>query len=171
MAKKITELTELTNYATNDLLIIEDVSAGVTKKITWANLVADNSITSAKLVQAFMKGRYQANTTNSDQSGITMQFGWGWIPGDGTNAVSETVTFPTAYTTTLGVFPSALGFLSGSNPTALADFNAGFGGNIIMPHAYSITATNFVIKLTEDSAATFTSTLRIGYSWIALGIV
>lgn len=49
MAKKITELSELTTYATNDLLIIEDVSAGTTKKITWANLIADNSITAAKV--------------------------------------------------------------------------------------------------------------------------
>lgn len=49
MAKKITELTELTTYATNDLLIIEDVSTSTTKKITWANLIADNSITAAKV--------------------------------------------------------------------------------------------------------------------------
>lgn len=49
MAKKIPELSELTTYATNDLLIIEDVSAGTTKKITWDNLIADNSITAAKV--------------------------------------------------------------------------------------------------------------------------
>lgn len=50
MAKKITELTELTTYATSDLLIIEDVSANTTKKITWANLIADSSITPEKLL-------------------------------------------------------------------------------------------------------------------------
>lgn len=49
MAKKITELTELTTYATNDLLVIEDVSTSTTKKITWANLVANASITPNKL--------------------------------------------------------------------------------------------------------------------------
>lgn len=50
MSKKVTELTELTAIATNDLFIVEDVSASTTKKITWDNLVDDASITTAKLV-------------------------------------------------------------------------------------------------------------------------
>lgn len=50
MAKKITELTELAAQpATGDLIIIEDVSASTTKKITWNNFVADASITTAKI--------------------------------------------------------------------------------------------------------------------------
>lgn len=52
MSKKVTELTELTAIATNDLFIVEDVSASTTKKITWDNLVDDASITTAKLVDA-----------------------------------------------------------------------------------------------------------------------
>lgn len=49
MAKKITELTELTSVATNDLFVVEDVSTSTTKKITWDNLVEDGFITPAKL--------------------------------------------------------------------------------------------------------------------------
>ena len=49
MAKKITELLELTTVATDDLLVVEDISASTTKKITWDNLVDDASITSAKV--------------------------------------------------------------------------------------------------------------------------
>ncbi len=48
MAKKLTELVELTAIATDDLFLVEDVSASTTKKITWDNLVDDGSITAAK---------------------------------------------------------------------------------------------------------------------------
>lgn len=66
MSKKITELTELTSYATNDLLIIEDVSASTTKKITWANLIATNSLTADKLAtSAITIGYAQAVATQS----------------------------------------------------------------------------------------------------------
>lgn len=70
MAKNITELTELTAVATNDLFIVEDVSASTTKKITWDNLVDDGSITAAKLADASV---FPANLT-SGLSGSS----WAW---------------------------------------------------------------------------------------------
>lgn len=52
MAKKITELTELTTIATDDLLIVEDTSTSTTKKITVANLIPDDSISNTDLATA-----------------------------------------------------------------------------------------------------------------------
>lgn len=49
MAKKFTELTELTTIADDDLFAVTDTSAGASKKITWGNLLKDNVVTTPKI--------------------------------------------------------------------------------------------------------------------------
>lgn len=112
MSKKITELTELTTYATSDLLIIEDVSANTTKKITWANLIADTSITTAKiaddaitdakLIYGKVRSRQGGSATNWQTTG-TNTYDYSATntfiqTGSIANSASPTtITFPTAF--------------------------------------------------------------------------
>lgn len=63
MAKKITELTELTAIATNDLFIVEDVSTSTTKKITWDNLVEEQSVVWGKLAPGIPVQVVSSSTT------------------------------------------------------------------------------------------------------------
>lgn len=63
MSKKITELTELTAIATNDLFIVEDVSTSTTKKITWDNLVEEQSVVWGKLAPGIPVQVVSSSTT------------------------------------------------------------------------------------------------------------
>lgn len=70
MAKNINELTELTAIATGDFFIVEDVSTSTTKKITWDNLVADDSIDSSK-VAAGVAVQVASTVTGAVATGTT----------------------------------------------------------------------------------------------------
>lgn|SRR3990167_1851817 len=110
--------------------------------------------------------RYQSDTTNSIQENVLIQTGWGWIIGDGTTYISETVTFPTAFTTLLAILGTPTGFKSGSNPTSIIDISV---GNLTAAFAATNqTVSSFQVGLW--TTGTFSATGRYIYSWMALGI-
>lgn len=129
---------------------------------------ADVSVTSEKLAEAFFKGRKQDDTTNSDISGYKVMHGWGYIQGNGTTKIQETVTFPTAFSSAPVVLITHLGF-NGSAPTAISDFQSSSGsGSLIGAYTEDIVAASFQAGLTSSSA-NLSSSNYWGYSWIALG--
>src|SRR3990172_10648270 len=66
--------------------------------------------------------RYQDLTSDSTKEGIFIQSGWSFIEDDGTVASSKAITFPTAFTTVLGVFVSGNGQkASGADPTVITE--------------------------------------------------
>lgn len=147
-----------------------------TAKILDANVttakIADDNVTSAKLAQTFFKGRYQSSTTNSDQSGITVQFGWGFIAGSGTGVATKAITFPTAYTTPLAVIISSAGYRSGSDPTDITQLDDGEGGEIVHRQTFDVITTGFTAKLIAEQGRNLgASTVRYGFTWISFGIV
>ena len=114
---------------------------------------------------------YQANTTNSTQSNILIQTGWGFILGDTTDKVEKTVTYPVAFDTILAVIPTWLGAFAASDPTAITDFNVSVGStSAIAAGAISITASSFQMSLNRSDLVAFGNTTRYGYSWIAIGV-
>lgn len=134
--------------------------------------IADDNVTSAKLAQTFFKGRYQSSTTNSDQSGITVQFGWGFIAGNGTGVATKAITFPTAYTTPLAVIISSAGYKSGSDPTDITQLDDGEGGEIVHRQTFDVITTGFTAKLIAEQGRNLgASTIRYGFTWISFGIV
>lgn len=127
-----------------------------------------------KFPSSVLKGqtmRFQSDTTNSTQQNVEAQAGWGYLPGTGTNATTETVTLPTAFTTILSVHLTPLGVSSGSNPAAITDLTGEHGNDVVMFAASDITTSSFLVGLTAQNARNLAaSTVRYGYSWIAYGI-
>lgn len=130
----------------------------------------DDAITPAKLALV----NYQtdnsnsiANVTNGD---ITIQVGWGQLVGNGTTNIAETVTFPVAFTTVLGVNPAMLGAVVTTPATTIGGLTTEYGGGGFLVTASDITTTTFLISLGR-AASTFSASVYHGYSWIAWGII
>ena len=117
--------------------------------------------------------RYDDDGTGSTKENIIFQAGWGQINGDGASrSLTEAVTFPTAYTTPLGVFMSFIGTKSGSDATSVAQLTGASGA--IKADGDSISTTGFnarVSRVSNDGAdpGVFPSGTRNGYNWISWG--
>lgn len=109
--------------------------------------------------------RYQSNTTNSNQNGVWIQSGWGFMVGDGTIVTAEDVTFPTGFTTLLGLVVSCIGYKDSSDPTGMENFSQ-FSA---MASVHAAASGSFTVTITASSG-TIAASRRVGYSWIALGI-
>lgn len=114
--------------------------------------------------------RTQLDTTNSTQSNVMVEHGWGFIStgGGGTSQLTETVTFPTAFDTLLSLHVGTIGMLSGSDPGTIIALTAASGGDVI-GSAYQPTASTFVASLKLISG-TFAASQRWAYSWTAFGV-
>lgn len=112
--------------------------------------------------------QHQAVTTNSSQS-IKMQTGWGFIttPG-GTGVITGSITFPTAFTTLLGVVITDIGYKASADPSSILDFQTGGGSEVIT--AKSLATTGFTAVINTSGGGNFGASERHGYSWIAWGI-
>jgi len=118
------------------------------------------------LPENFIRGRRQDNTTNTAPIGMKVQMGWGWKLGAAANFMSEAVTFPVAFTDTPIVILSSAGVKSGSDPASLAELT-GASGDIW--YANSPSTTGFTANVTQKDSSNLSTTVRYGYSWIAIG--
>lgn len=147
MAKKITELVELTAVATNDLFVVDDVSASTTKKITWDNLVANNSVSASKVqfstfTSAVLARTYYRAYHGTNQSRSLSTFAAVTVATASTGSLSITTTgkdlmvqafmpvFMTSGTGRVGVRLNAVEYDLAS-VTATATITA--GGFVIIP--------------------------------------
>lgn len=135
------------------------------------NAYTDGSVTSPKLAEAFFRGRYQSNTTNSAPTGLTVQFGWGFLAGDASDGVQETVTFPAAFSAAPIVVVSYLGarLTASGNPADPSELTASPGDANRYVLAAATTTTNF--EVTVGDVAGTSSSINYGYSWVAIGTV
>ena len=138
--------------------------------ITAANL-ASNAVTTPKLADASVTAdklggwNYQSNTTNSQQSGLKIQSGWGFVTGTGGVFATKSITFPVAFSSTPTlVLCTTAGFKSGSDPTSQADVGGPLGGST---SSSAPTSTTVDVRYTQGSS--FNSTVRVLYTWIAIG--
>lgn len=110
-------------------------------------------------------------TTNDTLENVLIQTGWGYGVGDNTNATTfSNVSFPISYGSSNPpiLLISTLGYLSGSNPTAISDFNSG-AGFYFVASPLSTGAGFSPSVLARDAGQTNSTTVRYGYSWIAIG--
>lgn len=158
MAKNITELTELTAVATNDLFIVEDVSASTTKKITWDNLVDDGSVTSSKVANGFVVQVVSTNST-AVATGTTL------IPLDdtlpqnteGNEYITQAIT-PRSATNILVIEATLYASSSVANHIMAALFQDSTANALAAESQYQATATGVVtLKLTHPMVAGTTS--------------
>ena len=134
-----------------------------------SDALVDESVESIKLAENFLRSRYQANTTNSAETGQTIQHGWGFIQGNNSSNIQETVTFPTEFATESPVIQITFygaRAVSGGAPTSTDDFTNGFG-NFEGMAAQEINTTDFVARMYADS--NYSSSFYYGYGWLAIG--
>lgn len=117
---------------------------------------------------------YQTKNSNTFASvlgsPLKVQYGWGQINGTGATTVAETVTFPEAFTTVLGVSLTCLGAKVGSDATSITDLTASWGVAATLANANSITTSGFSAMLAKNDSTAIAVGTRAGYSWVAWGI-
>lgn len=117
--------------------------------------------------------RTQTDNANSIASATTnalkIQSGWGAVIGVAANSVTETVTFPTAFSVAPIVSMQYIGFKTGSSyPTTITDTTAGANQ---LCGAGNITTTNFAAMVADKVTATnLSTTIVYAYTWIAIGV-
>lgn len=165
----------------NELLLLTATASAV-NEITYANAAIGNAPQLAATggdtnISLDIRGkgtgvvktgiRYQSNTVDSNQNAVWSQAGYGFFVGSGGAAASETVTFPTAFTTVLAVVLSPIGYKDGSDPSSITDFTL---WTIIYGAAITPTTSNFLAVVGTVDGTTIAASRRVGYSWIAYGI-
>lgn len=179
MAIRITDLTNYTTPANNDVIPIVDVANGITKKVTRTNFfsnppLANSSITSDMLVEAFAKGRRQDDNSNtisdSTKSGLLIQYGWCQIIGNATRDIRQNITFDTAFSEKPVILTGNMAALASAYGTDIAGLT-GFDSTSNSASPVSHSTTGFTMVLRKESGGTFSATTYYGASWIAIGTV
>ena len=112
--------------------------------------------------------RFQENTTDTTETAVSTQCGWGQIAGDGSSTrLNESVTFPTAFANEcLSVVISFTGLKSDPAATALSQFGSTTDDDVDM-RTISVSNTGFTAEAESDAA--MASNTNFGYAWIAVG--
>lgn len=165
----------------NDIGYSQKDSGGTRRKIlnvgTSNNLsVGDSNLGDLRLVtgaSGFVKGTHlrQDNTTNSYVTNTVFLSGWGFILGDSSGDISETVTFGITFTAAPVVLISVLGSKLSSDPAAITELtdDPQSAAAVTTVNAQGITTTSFTALLWRNTPGTFTNTRRYGYAWLAIG--
>lgn len=154
----VNEIT-LTNAATGGAPIIE--STGGDSNIHLVARAKGNAFTKFSIMR-------QNNATVTYKHNTVITSGWGWIQGDGSaSRKNEGVSFgDMTYAAAPVVMLTFAGFRDGSDPSTCADFNATTDAQIEWRH-YNVGTTGFTAEFKADGAVA--NTIRVGYTWIAIG--
>jgi len=115
----------------------------------------------------------QTDNSNSIASattaGLIVQQGWGQVVGGGAATLTDTVTFPTTFTTIMGVVISA-GAASTGAAASITGLTTEYGSTLgIAAHWSDVTNSTVAINFVRQSG-TFGTGTYYGYSWIAWGV-
>lgn len=169
---KIDDGAITTDKINDDAVTASKVADGA---IDAAAKIGNGIITSDKLVEAFLRGRYQSDNNNtianSAPTGLTIQFGWGQIQGDNSSQVQGTVTLPTAFSSTLMVIVGSVDARTAGVAATLGALTNSPGTGGWTAFAGDITATDFQITLLRSDGVNFDTGAYYGFSWIAIGTV
>lgn len=171
--KKVTRTNLLGNPFPGDIVAPD---ANDIKFVSGAKMERDSghlvlTPESSKLVK--IQVLRQDNTTNSYQPNTVLLSGWGFKPGDDANRnISEAITFGITFSSDgPTVVANSAGYRSGSDPVNISQLD---NGSYFYGQPSAVTTTGFTIRIgrvSEDGASTtvLSSTVRWGYSWLAIG--
>lgn len=127
--------------------------------------MGDGEITSPKLAEAFLKGKRQNNTSDTEFSDCRIEIGWGSISGNTSQPeVTETVTFNEPFDSLPIVWVS----MAGENSSNGMSYNNTSGSRLVRAGASNITESNFVASLARTDGSNFLSR-HYYYTWLAIG--
>lgn len=155
---KISSLPTDTSPTLTDYVSTVDVETSTTKKITLQNLGA--------LVTANQTIKRQNDTTNSTVNNARIECGWGAITNTASPALSEAVTFQTAFSSTPIIFVSFA-----SDASTAVGYGSSTGNNVegrVIAKSAGQTASGFNLWLHTGGGTNF-ATGTSYYTWIAIG--
>lgn len=155
-ASAVNEVT-FTNAATGNAPIIE--ATGGDTNIHLVTRAKGSGFTKVSVLD-------QSDTTNAYKHNAITLTGWGFILGDVSPDLVETVTWGITATSVLSVTISPIGYKDGSDPTAITDFVSGYYA--LAASAQAITTTGFTAVIVETNNTNFANTRRFGYTWTAV---
>jgi hypothetical protein len=143
-------------------------TATLTNKTLTTPIIAqiNNSTAPGVKLQVRTQTDNSNSISNATTAGVFVQYGWGQVQGNNTTTVSDTVTFPTAFTTVLGMTVSHLAAKVGT-ATSITDLGVATSANSVASVGV-ITTTGATVILSRG--ANYGNTAYYGYSWIAWGI-
>lgn len=107
------------------------------------------------------------DTTNTYINAF-IQRGTGWIIGNGTASITQSVSFPVTFTSSaVTVVATPMGGVG--SPSSEASFNAP-GGVVICAGVGSISSAGFTIELNR-ATGNYSGSTYYGYNWIAIGTI
>lgn len=119
------------------------------------------------MAEALLKGRIKNMSSSAIVNGQLIQMGWDYIQGNGSSSFyTKAITFPVAYSSPPIVIPGKLGDIVGSNPVNISDLASASGS---YAGADTVTAAGFNAGVFARNATNIPSTVRSGFSWIAIG--
>ena len=131
------------------------------------NTLADNGVTGSKVDFGTFIAR-QYDTTNSNPNNVKIQYGWGRIAGAAATNISESVTFPTPYTSLPVVLVTAGGGVTtGGGSGAYPGTSTSYMDNM-QAGANNESTTGFQVTITRQGA-NFTVGHTLFYTWVAFG--
>jgi hypothetical protein len=107
---------------------------------------------------------YSAAGVNSQPGKLKIQVGWGSVRGNGTTTGSQTVTFPTAFSSPPIVLMSCVG-LSSAAATDPGGGTLGIFGGVVNP----VGAVSASFAATWFQSAALSTSFWVVYTWIAIG--
>lgn len=150
-----------------------DTQTLTNKTLTTPTIAQINNSTAPGVKLQLRTQTDNSNTiASATTAGVFVQYGWGQIIGNDTTSVTETITFPTAYTTVLGVMVSA-GGASGSAPspaTSITDSTTEYGTTGALSIQWTDASTTGFRVTLGRTGANFSSASYYAYSWIAWGV-
>ena len=108
-----------------------------------------------------------AITDSLNKSGVSIEFGWNQVTGAAAASVTQTVTFPRAFSSILFVIASFIGAKNNSAATSIGDTS---GLARAIADATAVTITGFTAVIKNGDNTNLTATMRYAYSWIAIGV-
>jgi len=162
-----TDTQNLTNKTVTDTLNV----AGAITQAGSADHITLTPGTSKLVKSSYLK---QEITTNTYVNGVVTLAGWGYMQGDAANKlVTTSVTFGVTFTSRPTIVVGLIGRKDTSAPTHIGDFGdtgALSDGNGIWTYGSATSTTGFTANMRIGAAAAgWTSSIYLGFSWVAIG--
>ena len=145
--------------------------AGFNDSVIVARHLAAGAVTAPAILNyniPYQKDNSNTISNTTSNTNVLMQVGWGQVVGNNSTNVADTVTFPTSFTTVLGLVVTLGGVKTSPAAASITDLTLGY--TTVAEVSWSnLTNAGFQLDMNR-STTTFATTAFYGYTWMAWGI-